>query len=304
MPVPHILAAYFLFASAISVNKFLLGTLSFIFFVAIRTLVAGILMTGYTFIKTRHFPFENLKKDIWLLLLISVFTNFLPSLLKAYGLQNLTSSKSTLLGSLDPFVTAIFAYCMFGERLTKNKLAGMLVAFSGILVLLFTTSPAEEIAGTWGIISLPEIAALMSMVLSRYGWIMAQKLLLSNRYTPLQFNGINMLIGGCYALGTSIAMGTCDFCTMPPTASFWVAFSYTVFIGQIAGYTVYAHLLKRYSVTLISLCGLAVPLYVHLLGPFIVGEKISLVFFIALGLVFAGTYIFTRQPQYVLKPKA
>lgn len=298
-----IFAGFFLFASAITVNKFILFSLSPIFFVGIRTLSAGLLTAAYLILWRRKFPFSSLWQDLPQFLLISVFTNFVPSILKAYGLKNLSSSKSTLIGSLDPFVTAIFAYFMWNEAFTKNKILGMIIGFSGVLVLLFTTSPAEELAGTWWVISLPELAAIMSMVLARYGWIKGQWLLKSDRYTPLQFNSTLMLIGGTYALLTSLFTGTCDFCTIPPTKNFLFIFAYTVLIGNIAGYTVYAYFLKKYPVTLISLCGISTPLFVHLLGPIVLGEPLSLTFFVALGLVFAGTWIFLRDHRRIPTPK-
>lgn len=290
-----ILAGYFIFASAISVNKFILYTLSPVFFVGIRTLASGLIMGVYTIILARKFTWQNFKKDLPRLLMISVFTSFLPSILKAYSLKNMISSKQTLLGSLDPFVAAIFAYFLLGEKINSRQLLGMIISFSGIVYLLTSTSPLEEIAGTWGILSLPELAALGSMVLSRYGWILAQGVLRTHRYTPFEFNSINMIFAGIYGVTTSYLIGTCDFCSIPPTKDFWIVFSYTVIIGNIAGYTIYAWLLKNNPVTLISLCGLSLPLFVHLLGPVILNEPLSLNFFISLGLVFIGMLIFIKK---------
>lgn len=291
----HIIAGYYIFASAISVNKFILNTLSPLFFVGIRTLASGLLMGIFTFFIARKFSFSDLKRDLPRLLLISFFTTFLSSALKAYSLKHMISSKQTLIGSLDPFVAALFAFFLFGERLTRLQIVGMFVSFSGIVFLLVATAPFEEVASSWGIVSLPEIAAFASMVVNRYGWILAQGLLRTKRYTPLEFNSINMILAGILGLSAAYLLGMCDFCTMPPTGEFWIVFSYTVIIGNIAGYTIYAKFLKDYSVTLLSLCGLSLPLFVHLLGPFILHEPLSPVFFVALAIVFTGMFIFTRQ---------
>lgn len=290
-----LLGYYALFASALSINKLLLASLSVWFFVAIRRLTAGILLFAYNAHRSPRLRYGHMKHDIGLILGISVLTMFIPSVLKAYGFQHLISSKAALLGSIDPFITALYAYVLWGEKLTRNKLLGMLIAFSGIVILFVTTSPAEQLAGAWWRISLPELAMIGSLVISRYGWILARDLLKTDRYSSSEFNSLLMISSGAYALIMSLLLGYCDFCTIPLTPTFIGFFAYSVFFGEIAGYTIYGNLLKQYNITFISLAGVSIPLFVHLFGPIILGEHLSLLFFVELGLVFLGMYIFYRD---------
>jgi drug/metabolite transporter (DMT)-like permease len=222
-------------------------------------------------------------------------TMCLPSILKAYGFKYLVSSKAALIGSLDPFITSLYAYLLWGETLTVKKFIGMIIAFSGILFLITSTSPIEAKLGEWWIVSLPELAMFASMAMSRLGWIMARQLLRSERYTPSELNSINMLISGVFALILTYFFGVCDFCTIPPTVQFAALFSYSVLVGDILCYNIYGYFLKKYDIILLSLCGLSTPLFVHLLGPLLHHEPITAHFFIALGLVTLGTYIFYRN---------
>lgn len=291
----QILGGYALFASAMSLNKLVLAWLAPAFFVGIRRMTSGLILFSYKAWTSPRLRFCNIRSDILTITAISLMTMCIPSILKAYSFKYLISSKAALIGSLDPFVTALYAYLLWGEKLTHKKLTGMLVAFSGILFLIIHTTSVEEVLGSWSIVSLPELAAFGSVVMSRLGWIIARRVLKSERYTPSELNSMNMVISGTLALVGTYLAGTCDFCTIPPTAAFIGLFSYAVFIGDILCYNIYGYLLKKYNITLLSLCGLSIPLFVHLYGPFIHGEPITAHFFISLAIVAAGTYIFYRD---------
>jgi drug/metabolite transporter (DMT)-like permease len=297
MMILLLLGYYALFASALSVNKIILFSLSTWLFVALRRLIAGCILFTYITIssKSERLKLRYIQKDLLTLLYISILTMFIPSILKAYSFQNLVSSKAALLGSLDPFVTALYAYFLWHEKITKNQLFGMLIALCGVFILTTSTSPTEVAAGEWGIISLPELAMIGSLAISRYGWILARDMLKTERYSSSEFNSLLMIISGLYALLATYILGICDFCTIPPTPQFISLFAYSVFFGEIAGYTIYGNLLKKYNITLLSLAGLSIPLFVHLYGPLLLGEPLSPIFFIAFGLVSCGMYIFYRD---------
>lgn len=290
-----IFGGFALFASAITTNKVILQWLSPAFFVGIRMLTAGLLLFIIRAWRSPRMRICYLKSDIFTILIISAFTTFIPSLLKAFGIKYMISSKAALIGSLDPFITAIYAYFLWNEKLSVKKLLGMIIGFSGILFLLTSTSPSEEIFQSFWIISLPELAVFCSMVISRYGWIMARNMLKNERYQPSELNSLIMITGGIYALIYANVLGVCDFCTIPTSINFFALFTYTVIIGNMIGYTIYAQFLKKYNLTLVSLAGLSVPLFVHLYGPFALGESISSHFFIALAIVFTGMYIFYQD---------
>lgn len=295
----EIFGGFALFASAMSLNKLVLAWLSPGFFVGIRRLTSGILLFGYESRTSLRLRASYLRPDIVKLVAISLMTMCLPSILKAYGFKYLVSSKAALIGSLDPFITALYAYLLWGERLSFKKIIGMLIAFSGIVFLITSSSSIESSLGEWWIISLPEFAMFASMAMSRLGWIMARQLLRAERYTPSELNSINMLMSGVFALSLTYLFDVCDFCTIPPTTQFLALFGYSVLVGDILCYNIYGYFLKKYDIILLSLCGLSTPLFVHLLGPLLHHEPITLHFFISLGLVTAGTYIFYRN-----KPKS
>lgn len=282
-------------ASAISVNKVILSVLPPIFFVGLRTLCAGILLVGYNFRNNPRLSWKHLKHDFIVLLGVSLFTTFIPSILKAYALQNLISSKAAFLGSLDPFVTVIYAYILWHEKISLQKIIGIIVGFIGTMILLVPTSAVEQSLIAWWIFSYPELAALLAMALGRLGWMLVQILLRKERYSPSEVNGITMFGSGIFALTTAAATET-----IPPMSTLmqpWLMLLliYTIIVGNVIAYTMYANFLRYYTSTFVSLAGFSVPLFVYIYGWIFLSEPLSLNFVISAIITFFGLLIFYQS---------
>jgi len=104
-----------------------------------------------------------------------------------------------------------------------------------------------------------------------------------------------MLVGSIFSLVTAYIFG--EFAALPQETSWrlWGLMGYTVIVGNIIAYTGYGRLLKRQSVTLVSLSGLLIPLFAHLYGPILTGEPISPYFFAALACVGSGLWLFNQR---------
>ncbi len=285
-----------LLASAITANKFILYSFPPVLFAGIRMTVSGILLLTYALLSTSaHLKILYIKRDFIKIVFIALLTMYITPICKAYALKYLLSSKASLFGTLDPLLTALYSYILFNEKLTLPKIGGLLLGVIGVLVLLLSTSPLEETIGTLSIFSYPELAAIGAVAVSRYGWLMVQTMLKKELYAPVELNGLLMLLGGCCALITSYIAGDFSQVTFKHTSTFYGALAYTIIVGNIIAYTIYASLLKRYSATLVALSGFSVPLFVALYGYLFLNESLHFSFFIALGFIFMGVLVFYRQ---------
>jgi drug/metabolite transporter (DMT)-like permease len=247
----------------------------------------------------------------------------IPALFKAYALKNMLTSKAAFLASLDPFVTALYAYLFWGERLTKKKIIGIVLGFTGTLILLISSSTGENALLVWSIFSYPEIAALLAMAIGRIGWMFVQQLLRKERYTPAEVNGLLMTISGILAFTTPFMwsglitiLGVMPFLraylpvysltdataflhlTIGPSTYLpliFFAVLYTVLVGNVIGYTMYAGFLKRHTATFVSLAGFSVPLYVYFFSNILLGEPLTLNFLYASCVTFIGLLIFYQD---------
>ncbi len=288
---------FFLFASGIFANKLILATLSPSMLSGIRMLVSGLIIFIFNYKSYRGGTLARACEHWKAFVAIALFTNFIPTLLKAYAIQNLSTAKAGFLGSLDPFVTALYVYILLSESLTIKKWLGILLGFSGALLLTTLSSPVEATLRTFMIFSLPEIAAFASVAVSRLGWILVQKKLRANTFSPVDVNGIVMTLGGIFAF-MSIplwqALGFKETFNIVNKIDLRMSLllAFTILVGNLGAYNLYAYLLKYNSSTLMSIAGFTVPIYLAFFGWFFLGEPISATLIQAGVLMMLGVAVF------------
>ena len=310
-------------ASSTVANKYALSVLTPSLMVGLRMLCAGVILTLFYRRKSHRMSFAYFKDDLAVLVGISLLTMLVPALLKAFALKNMLSSKAAFLSSLDPFVTALYAYCFWHEHLTKKKVIGIILGFAGTFILLISSSVGEQSLMAWSVFSYPEIAAIMAMAIGRLGWMFVQQLLRKERYSAPELNGLLMTMSGVmvfvlpFVISAIIAMlalipflasflplytfsdaaGFMHTTITPDTNMMMIIYSilHTIIIGNVIGYTMYAGFLKKHSATFVSLAGFSVPLYVYLFGALLLGEPLSLNFLAASCVTFIGLLIFYQD---------
>lgn len=298
-----ILLAYVFLAGGIVSNKYILASVSAEFFVALRMLISGTMLMLYNWYQVEQPNYHRVKKDWMRLFAIAACTTLVPALLKAWSLKHMLAGKQSLLGSIDPFITALMVYVLFHEKLSFYKIGGMIIGFVGVIIVVFSKSmPEVGYEFVWQI-SYPEIAILSAVIISRYGWILVQQLLKNKEYTPTQINGIVQIIAGALALGFATYNGCLEIYNITSYFSFYAAFLFTVIGGNIIGYTLYAHALKNYSATLVSLAGFSIPLLVGLFAYIFLGELITQQLILGGLVIFIGLSIFYFNEKWMKLPK-
>jgi drug/metabolite transporter (DMT)-like permease len=289
---------YALLGSAIFVNKLILIQLPPSTFVALRMLFSAILLLSPTFFLSTKLTWATLKKDLPVLLLIPLCATYLCSLLKAYAISNLPATKAAVLGSLDPFATALLAWFFLSEQLCRSRVLGLAIGFMGAL-LAIASKGSLSTCTAWYRMSYPELAALLAVIIGRAGWMLAQQLLRRSAYTTYEFNGIIMLIGGLYATLTATLTEVPLQALQAAPYSTWLLLGYTVLIGNVVGYTIFGSMLRRYSSTFVSLAGFSVPFFVAVCDLLVTGQLPSPLLVGAMGLMVLGAWLFYRREQKI-----
>jgi len=294
--IVHMLSIFWTFAllsSGIVANKIVLAYVPPVFSVALRMLIAGSILLAYAFHQNVRFMSKYLRRDMIMLGIAALLTTLVPAILKAYALKNLISSKAAFLGSLDPFVTALYAYLFWKEKLNWQKALGIFVGFSGAMVLLVSSVPTDSNnLMAWSVFSYPELAALCAMAIGRLGWMIVQKLIRTNRYSASEMSGTSMTFSGCMAMILSVSSEIPSTLCFTKPIVFFGALFWTAIIGNVLTYTRYTNLLKHYSSTFISLTGFSVPIFVYFYGWLLLGEPLSLNFVISVAITLVGLIIF------------
>ncbi|MCB9492667.1 MAG: DMT family transporter [Epsilonproteobacteria bacterium] len=290
-----IFLGFALLASAISANKVLLASVPPTFFVGIRMLTAGLILWFMYYRTSPRLRWKYLKDDIFKIMLAALFTTCVPSLCKAFALKYMPSGKAAFIGSLDPFVTAIYSYFLFSDRLNFKKILGILVGFSGSMILCYSNYTSEQGFHAFLIFSFPELAAFAAMAIGRYGWLLAQSMLKRERYAPAELNGVMMSISGVLALCLSTFVD--NYATISFSFSWqWILlFAYTVFVGNIIAYTMYATFLRIHSANFVSLAGFSVPIFVAFFGYTFLHERLTTNLVTSAMVILFGVYLFYQE---------
>ncbi len=301
-----ILLLYMLFASTFTLGKIALEYISPILFIAIRMISAGILMLGYQYF-FNHSRWRYQWRDAVAFVQLTVFLMFIPFVAEYWALQYVTASKACLLYNLSPFVTALFAYFLLAERLTRKQWFGLMIGFLGFIPILISQTDIELLTFHIGVISMPEIFLLISVISSCYGWIIMKQLVKERSYSSVMVNGVAMLWAGVLSLLTSLILeGKPHLYTV--NRSFYGLSPYhyallmtmlctilLVLIGHVVCFNLYSVLLRRYSATFISFAGFVTPLFAALFDWIIFGQLAPVAFFITVGLVGCGLYTFYQD---------
>jgi len=289
-----IVLLYALFASSFSMGKILLRYTTPSFLLGSRMLIGGLILLAYQHLSPNQ-RFKIKKRHWWLFAQIVLFGIYFNYMLRFWALsnENLSSSKTCFLYNLSPFMSAIYSYFFFNEKITRKKLMGLIIGFLGFIPILLTTSTKEQFLGEIAFISLPEFAVIVSVALHAYSWVVMRKLIRDKDYAPTMVNGLTMAVGGVLGLITSLFTSGLFPVKNAVQFSGWLAA--VIIISNIICFNLYGHLLKRYSVTFLSFAGFLAPLFAALYGWGFLGETITWHFYASSALVFVGLYIFYKE---------
>ena len=280
---------YTFFGLSFVVGKETLKVVPPFYLTAVRMLFASaIILSLQLLVDRKRFYWP---KGMWLeIAMLSIFNIFFTNVLEFWGLQYMSCYKTCYIYSLSPFLAALISFIFLKEKLGLMKIIGLIIAFLGFAPLLiykeghssFYISPAE-----WALLG----AAVATVI----GWVFMRKICYQKKYPPLMANGISMFIGGLLCFIPTLMF---EKITPAPVTN-WPLFLKGVvimaLINNIFGYNVYAFLVKKFTVTLMTFIGFITPLVTALLGWLFLKESVTLLFFISYGIVLVGFFFFTRE---------
>lgn len=281
-----------LFATSFPMGKYLMNFVSPLFLSGTRMFCAGTILLAYEYYRSSA-QFQLPRKHFWTFAQIIIFGMYGTYALRLYALRVLPVWKVSFFYNLSPFLTALYAFLLFNQRLSNKQWAGLAVGLMGMVPILVSSSPAEATMGEFFYISQYELFLLISVSLHCYSWILIQKLVRYKNYQTSIVNGICMATGGLISLLNSFALEGTPQISDP--AAFFKGLTIMIFVSNILCHNIYAGLLKKYSATFMSFTSFLGPIFAALYGWAFFQEKISWHFYASVVIVLTGLYIFYRD---------
>lgn len=175
-----------------------------------------------------------------------------------------------------------------GERVEAGVLAGVLVGFAGVGVLVVPRGVAGEVA--------PVGLALMVLASASWGWgtFVSKRLVMPG--DALVSTTVQQLAGGIALLAAATAMG--EWARLDPhawSARSLVAFVYLVAIGSLVAFTAYTWLLAHVPISRVSTYAYVNPVVAVILGALILAEPVTPTIVAGAALVVAAVAFIVRQ---------
>ena len=285
-----VILLYMFLASTFVLAKNALAYASPCFLIGFRSVIAGILLLGYLFLRNKK-QLSIKKEDLLLFFKVAIVHIYLAFLFDFWSLQYVSALKSTLLFSTTPFVAAALAYFLLHERLKKGQVLGILLGLLGMIPVLMAGRDSEFGFASLFSISFPEVVLMGAVVCGAYAWFMVKRLM-DKGYSLSLINGFAMLVGGIMHLVSSMLF---ENIAHPVIA--WGPFlgwtTLLILVSNIIFYNLYGLLLKKFSITFLTFAGFLCPgfgaLYAWLWGT----SVLSWHYIVSIALVTAGLYLYS-----------
>ena len=207
--------------------------------------------------------------------------------------QTVPSGLTAVLVATSPFwMVGIDAMMAGGERLTMRRGLGLIVGFSGIVMLVWPEIRVGEGGRAFlgGVIA-AQIACLGWAIGSSYARTRGRGH--AKDENVLATAAFEMLFGGIVLLIVSLAMSEASRLTFTPRSA--GALIYLIFVGAIAGFSAYAYALKHLPVSTVSLYAYVNPIIAVILGTLVLGEPFSARVAVAAGVVLTGMMLVRQE---------
>ncbi len=200
--------------------------------------------------------------------------------------QWVPSGLTAVLVATSPFwMAAVEAALRDGERLRANVVAGLLIGFSGIVVLVWPDLTFGS-SGNRGF-----LAGIAAIQIAALGWSLGSAY--SRRHARsdnvLGTTAFQMLAGGLMMMAAGTVLGEWDQLHFTPRTA--AALGYLTTVGAVGGFVAYTYALRHLPVTFVSLYAYINPVIAVTLGVLLLGERFDSRMTAAALLVLAGVAI-------------
>mgnify|MGYP006282239723 CR=1 FL=1 len=227
---------------------------------------------------------KRIKKEHYRLFIISaLFNPFLYFTGENYGVMYTSPTVSAVIIATIPLFVPIFGFFILGERLSKLNIAGLLISFVGILVMLlnnrfsFDTSPKG-------------VMALMLAVFSAVGYAVYLKKL-SGMYSPILIIAVQNLLGLIYFLPIFLFFELDNFLSVTPDFALVSSILALAILCSSLAFIGFTIATRELGVSKTNVFANLIPVFTGVFSFLVIGEKLGSQKILGIVIVVAGLFL-------------
>lgn len=229
-------------------------------------------------------PLSNEKKEWVPLLFLGLTGVTLYHLFQNVGMGFTSASESSVIIASNPVFIALFSRILLGERLSKAKATGILIAFSGVILVVLRDGISFGSPSFLG--DLICLGSVFSWV--AYSLYTKKRLL---RSSPIEITAYSSLFGMIFL--APIALATEGF-AVPVLPSSWLSLIMLGVFSSAVGYLLWNRALSEITASEAGSYLFLIPVIASVSAFIFLGERLDGPFFIGSAFVILGLILTTR----------
>ncbi|GAB2190563.1 DMT family transporter [Sessilibacter sp. MAH2] len=262
--------------------------------VALRVLLAAIILSLLLFIKKT--PLTLNKTTIYIFSVMGLLNSVLPYVLIAWGQQYISSGLAATLNASTPIFSVIAAHFFTSdEKITTNKLTGVVIGFLGVVVML-----SDSINESENLI-IGKIAVILAAICYATGAIFSKKAN-HNNITPLQTATGQMTASAIFLTPMAFVFES-PWTLSPPSLLTWGSMAGLVLFSSVLAYILFFQLLTKTGATNLLLVAFLIPVSSIALGVLFLNEILTTKHLLGMLCIGVGLTILDGRATQALKKR-
>lgn len=254
--------------------------------ITMRLGLASVVLLGIVAVQGQ---FRTVVQYAWPCLIVGIVNTALPFCLLANATKHLTAGFTSILNATTPFSTAIIGYLWLRQRMSRMKVLGLVVGFSGVVVLLWNRASFNGDGVTWSIVS-AFAATICYGVGTNYAMLRLSKV----HHLPITAGS---MVGGTLFL-TPFAVW--NWPSVAPSWRAWGLVSVFAFFCTAIAYIIFYRLISRIGGARAITVTFLTPAFAILWGAIFMSETLTLNMTLGACIILLGTSLTTgliKLPQ-------
>jgi len=261
--------------------------------VAIRIIMALLVLLPFLLKGRPGFP-RTVK--MWRqLLTLCLISAVVPWLLIIWSEKYIDSALATVLNATVPLFTIVIAHLwLHDDRMTRQRVTGLLVGFVGIVVLTFDDLFSAAVAGM-------DASARMKLLGQGAMLLAAFLYAMSNVYARARFRNVAPIYQAFYSMlvASVLVWGLVPVIepsfTLPVRPATWVAIAWLGVFGAGISYLIFYYLLHQIGPTRVATVTYTIPVVGVTLGVVFLGEALTWQLIVGTLLIVSGVWAVARR---------